>query len=99
MWLSYDNEELLEEVKQDLVEFGSNLQVIAIYSIFPEDSDKYYVTDYIWGEPVHDSDMDIYEEEMKLHEQELETIKYTKHEKMTIKKLLDILQKQSQILN
>ena len=27
MWLCYDNEELLEEVKQDLVEFGSNLQV------------------------------------------------------------------------
>lgn len=43
--------------------------------------------------------MDIYEEEMKLHEQELETIKYTKNEKMTIKKLLDILQKQSQISN
>lgn len=60
MGLSYDNEELLEEVKQDLVEFGSNLQVIAIYSIFPEDSDKYYVTDYIWGQPVHDSDIDIY---------------------------------------
>ena len=45
------------------------------------------------SEPVHDSDMDIYEKEMKLHEQELETIKYTKNEKMTIKKLLNILQK------
>lgn len=50
MWLSYDNEELLEEVKQDLVKFGSNLQVIAIYSIFLENPDKYYVTDYIWGQ-------------------------------------------------
>lgn len=65
--VSYDNEKLLSEVKQDMAEFGSDLKVIAIYSIFPEDPDKYYITDYIWGEPVHDSDIDIYEEEMKLH--------------------------------
>lgn len=45
--VSYDNEELLSEVKQDMAEFGSDLKVIAIYSIFPEDQDKYYVTDYI----------------------------------------------------
>lgn len=77
-------EDLMAEVKSDLDEFGSDLQVIAIYSIFPENQDKYFITDYIWGEPVHDSDIDIYEEEMKLHEQELETIKYTKNEKMTI---------------
>ena len=84
---SYGNEELLEEVRQDMAEFGKDLQVIAIYSIFPEDQDKYYITDYIWGEPVHDSDMDIYEEEMKLHEKELESIKFTKHEEMNIEEL------------
>lgn len=85
--VSYDNEELLSEVRQDMAEFGSDLKVIAIYSIFPEDQDKYYITDYIWGEPVHDSDMDIYEEEMKLHEKELESIKFTKHEEMNIEEL------------
>ena len=86
--------ELLAEVKQDLDEFGSDLQVIAIYSIFPEDPDKYYITDYIWGEPVHDSDMDIYKEELEIHKKELETIKFTKHEEMTIRQLYNRLLKQ-----
>lgn len=85
--LSYDNEELLAEVRQDMDEFGEDLQVIAIYSIFPEDPDKYYITDYIWGEPVHDSDMDIYNEELEIHKNELETIKFTKHEEMNIEEL------------
>lgn len=49
--VSYDNEELLAEARQDMAEFGEDLQVIAIYSIFPEDQDKYYITDYIWGKP------------------------------------------------
>ncbi len=96
--VSYDNEELLSEVRQDMAEFGKDLQVIAIYSIFPEDQDKYYITDYIWGEPVHDSDMDIYEEEMKLHEKELESIKFTKHEEMTIGQLYNELLKQAKII-
>lgn len=96
--VSYDNEELLKEVKQDMLEFGNDLQVIAIYSVFPEDPDKYYITDYIWGEPVHDSDMDIHEEEMKLHEKELATLEYTKHEKMTIKELYNNLLKQSKTI-
>lgn len=96
--VSYDNENLLSEVRQDMAEFGRDLQVIAIYSIFPEDQDKYYITDYIWGEPVHDSDMDIYEEEMKLHEKELESIKFTKHEEMTIGQLYNELLKQAKII-
>ena len=86
--------ELLAEVKQDLDEFGSDLQVITIYSIFPEDPDKYYITDYIWGEPVHDSDIDIYKEELEIHKKELETIKFTKHEEMTIRQLYNRLLKQ-----
>lgn len=92
--LSYDNEELLAEVRQDMAEFGEDLQVIAIYSIFPEDPDKYYITDYIWGEPVHDSDMDIYNEELEIHKKELETIKFAKHEEMTIRQLYNRLLKQ-----
>lgn len=86
--------QLLAEVKQDMAEFGSDLKVIAIYSIFPEDQDKYYITDYIWGKPVHDSDMDIYEEELKIHKKEVETIKFTKHEEMTIRQLYNRLLKQ-----
>ena len=91
---SYDNEELLAEVRQDMAEFGEDLQVIAIYSIFPEDPDKYYITDYIWGEPVHDSDMNIYKEELEIHKKELETINFTKHEEMIIGQLYNELLKQ-----
>ena len=87
-------DDLMAEVKSDLDEFGSDLQVIAIYSIFPDNPDKYFITDYIWGEPVHDSDMDIYEEEMRLHEKELATLEYTKHDKMTIGQLYNELLKQ-----
>lgn len=92
--VSYSNDELLSEVKRDLDEFGSDLQVIAIYSIFPEEPDKYYITDYIWGKPVHDSDIDIYKEELEIHKKELETIKFTKHEEMTIRQLYNRLLKQ-----
>lgn len=92
--VSYNNDELLSEVKRDLDEFGSDLQVIAIYSIFPEEPDKYCITDYIWGKPVHDSDIDIYKEELEIHKKELETIKFTKHEEMTIRQLYNRLLKQ-----
>ena len=47
--VSYDNEELLSEVRQDMAEFGSDLKVIAIYSIFPEDQDKYYIFNFCPG--------------------------------------------------
>lgn len=87
-------DDLLQEVRQDMAEFGEDLQVIAIYSIFPEDQDKYYITDYIWGKPAHDSDMDIYNEELEIHNKELETIKFTKHEEMTISQLYNKLLKQ-----
>lgn len=98
MNVSYSNEELLEEVRQDMLEFGEELEVIAIYSVFPEDPNEYYITDYIWSEPVHDSDMDIYEEEMKLHEKELATLEYTKHEKMKIVTLYTKILEQNKIL-
>ncbi len=96
--VSYDSEELLSEVRQDMAEFGKDLQVIAVYSIFPENQDKYYITDYIWRKPVHDSDMDIYEEELEIHKKELETIKYTKHEEMNIEELYTKLLEQAKTI-
>ena len=40
MKFSYENENLTAEVMQDLAEFGANLKVIAIYSVFPEAPDR-----------------------------------------------------------
>ena len=39
MKFNYENEDLTAEVAQDLMEFGANLKVIAIYSVFPEAPD------------------------------------------------------------
>lgn len=51
MKFSYENENLTAEVMQDLAEFGSDLKVIAIYSLFPEAPDTGFITDYLWDEP------------------------------------------------
>lgn len=51
MKFNYENEDLTAEVAQDLIEFGANLKVIAIYSVFPEAPDVEFITDYLWDEP------------------------------------------------
>ena len=92
--VSYDNEELLAEVRQDMAEFGEDLQVIAIYSIFPDNPDRYVITSYIWGDVIKDSDTDIYLQECRIHEKELATLGYTKHDKMTIRQITNKLLEQ-----
>ena len=51
MKFNYENENLTAEVAQDLMEFGADLKVIAIYSVFPEAPDVEFITDYLWDEP------------------------------------------------
>ena len=51
MKFSYENEDLFSEVIQDLAEFGADLKVIAIYSVFPEAPDTEFISDYLWDEP------------------------------------------------
>lgn len=89
-----DYDDLLAEVKSDLDEFGSDLQVIAIYSIFLDNPDRYVITSYIWGDVIKDSDTDIYLQECRIHEKELATLEYTKHDKMTIRQLYNKLLEQ-----
>lgn len=89
-----DYDDLVAEVKSDLDEFGSDLQVIAIYSIFPDKPDRYVITSYIWGDVIKDSETDIYLQECRIHEKELATLEYTKHNKMTIRQLYNKLLEQ-----
>ena len=102
--VSYDSEELINEVTQDVLEFGSDLPVFAIYSWF-EEYQVEFVTDYLFAdEPERivdgywsEEDEKDYQEELKEYEDSLKTLEMTKHKKMLIGELLDILVKQNEI--
>lgn len=61
---------------------------------FPDNPDRYVITSYIWGDVIKDSDTDIYLQECRIHEKELATLEYTKHDKMTIRQLYNKLLEQ-----
>ena len=99
--VSYDSEELINEVTQDVLEFGSDLPVFAIYSWF-EEYQVEFVTDYLFAdEPERIVDgywsEEDYQKELKEYEDSLKTLEMTKHKKMPIGELLDILVKQNEI--
>lgn len=102
--VSYDSEELINEVTQDVLEFGSDLPVFAIYSWF-EEYQVEFVTDYLFAdEPERivdgywsEEDEEDYQKELKEYEDSLKTLEMTKHKKMPIGELLDILVKQNEI--
>lgn len=47
MKFTYEDLDLSAEVTEDLMEFGPDLEVIAIYSTFPEFPNVDFVTDYL----------------------------------------------------
>ena len=99
MKFTYEDLELSAEVTQDLTEFGPNLEVIAIYSTFPETPNIDFVTDYLWGEPKREgfeSEAE-YENAMDDYLESLETLKERKCKRMKLYELGKIIQKQSEI--
>ena len=99
MKFSYENEDLTAEVMQDLAEFGANLKVIAIYSVFPEAPDTEFITDYLQDEP-EQSDFESeeeYESTMDDYLESLETLNERKYKRMTIYELAQILKEQAEI--
>lgn len=99
MKFSYENEDLTAEVMQDLAEFGANLKVIAIYSVFPEAPDTEFITDYLQDEP-EQSDFESeeeYESAMDDYLESLETLNERKYKRMTIYELAQILKEQAEI--
>ena len=99
MKFSYENENLIAEVAQDLMEFGANLKVIAIYSVFPEAPDTEFITDYLWNEP-EQSDFESeeeYEDAMDDYLESLETLEKRKYKRMTVYELAQILKEQAEI--
>lgn len=99
MKFSYENENLTAEVMQDLAEFGSDLKVIAIYSVFPEAPDTEFITDYLWDE-AEQSDFESeeeYESAMDDYLESLETLKERKYKRMSLYELARILKEQAEI--
>ncbi|WP_202021612.1 hypothetical protein [Ligilactobacillus agilis] len=100
MHYRYEDTKLVMEVINDLEEFGPELGVIAIYSVFPEEPNVDFITDYLWDEPNIDDyghDLEEYEAAMADYQKSLETLKERKFKRMTIYELAKTLKKQAEI--
>lgn len=98
MKFTYEDLDLSAEVTQDLMEFGPDLEVIAIYSTFPEFPNVNFVTDYLWGEPnIEDFESEEYESAMDDYIESLETLKERKYKRMSLYELGKIIQRQAEI--
>lgn len=99
MKFTYEDLDLSAEVAQDLTEFGPNLEVIAIYSTFPEFPNVDFVTDYLWGEPKQEdfeSETE-YESAVDDYLESLQTLEKRKYKRMSLYELGRIIQKQAEI--
>lgn len=99
MKFTYEDLKLSAEVAQDLTEFGPDLEVIAIYSTFPELHNVNFVTDYLWGEPKREDfeSEEEYENTMDDYLESLETLKERKYKRMKLYELGKIIQRQAEI--
>ena len=99
MKFTYEDLDLSAEVAQDLMEFGSDLEVIAIYSTFPEFPNVDFVTDYLWDQPEQsDFESEIeYEEAMDDYTESLKLLEGRKCKRMSLYELGKIIQRQAEI--
>ena len=99
MKFTYEDLDLSAEVAQDLTEFGPDLEVIAIYSTFPELPNVDFVTDYLWGQPdIEDFESEEeYESAMDDYLESLQTLGKRKYKRMSLYELGKIIQKQAEI--
>lgn len=101
MFVSQENEKLIEEVKYDISDLGQNTKVYQIYSYFPE-VNLDFVTDYVFAEkPERDEYMtnEEYQNLLDKYEKQLKTLDKTRHELTTLGKLLTQLLIQANALN
>lgn len=104
--VSYDSEELINNVREDIELFGKSFRVYAIYS-YREDFDFEYISGYVdadeptideLGDPPYSSeDIADYEKLLADFKTNKKSLAYTKHKLMTLDKLLALLEKQDRI--
>lgn len=104
--VSYDSEELINDVRKDIELFGGSFRVYAIYS-YREDFDFEYISDYVdadeptmdelGGLPYDSEDIADYEKLLADFKANKESLAYTKHKLMTLDELLALLEEQDRI--
>lgn len=102
--ISYECQDLIDELSGDVAEFGGDLPVYAIYSWF-EEYQVEFITDYLFADPPErvvsgfwsDEDEEEYQVELKEFKESLKTLEMTKHKIMTASELLEILEEQNRI--
>lgn len=110
MKVSYESEELIEEVLEDIELFGEEDEVFAIYSYFEEVDgrkvDAEFITDYFSAtEPVRESeglpwdaeDEQEYQDQLKQWKKLYKQLEQLKYERLTLGELLKRLEEQNRI--
>lgn len=102
---SYESEELINECLNDIDLFGDDFMVFAKYQTFYNDSCE-FIVDYVDADrPTRDEiigfnamdDEEDYQAMLKEYEEGIESLKGHHTEKMTLKELLEKLEKQNTI--
>lgn len=102
---SYESEELINECLNDIDLFGDDFMVFAKYQSFYNDSCE-FIVDYVDADrPTRDEiigfnvmdDEEDYQAMLKEYEEGIESLKGYRTEKMTLKDLLEKLEKQNTI--
>lgn len=110
MKVSYESEELIEEVLEDIALFGEDDEVFAIYSYFEvvdgRKIDAEFITDYFSAtEPVRESaglpwdaeDEQEYQDQLKQWQKLYKQLEQLKYERLTLGELLKRLEEQNRI--
>lgn len=113
MKVSYESEELIEEVLEDIALFGEDDEVFAIYSYFEvvdgRKIDAEFITDYFSAtEPVRESaglpwdeedeeDEQEYQDQLKQWKKLYKQLEQLKYERLTLGELLKRLEEQNRI--
>lgn len=93
---------LLEDVQEDLILFGSDFEVYAVYGLREvKGQDFEYISSYVdVKKPTRDEveTEEEYQEVLEGYEKGLKTLKNTKHKKMTLAELEQAVKKQEKFI-
>lgn len=102
MKISYDSEQLISDVRDDIELFGTGFKVYAVYSYqVVNGQDFEYISSYVDADkPLRDEadTQEEYEELLSDYEANIASLKETKHELMTVSELINKLNEQNSMI-